>query len=92
MDELGSRIVHSDEPTFRCVPFYYMGQGIAYSLLFPVKDLDAEDEVSRDYIENIAPELRDAYLTPWIYKDFTHVDYNLPEPDISYFQVGHGLI
>lgn len=40
MDEFGSRIQHSDEPSFATAPFFYMPQQVAYTLLWPLRDLD----------------------------------------------------
>ena len=39
MDEFGSRIQHSDEPTVRMVPFYFTPTGTAYSIFWPLTDL-----------------------------------------------------
>ena len=58
LDEFGSRIQHRDQDwSFRMVPFIYMPEGCAYSLLFPVQDLDHGEEVTRDYLEG--PEAQD---------------------------------
>lgn len=40
MDEFGSRIQHSDDPTFAMAPLFYMPQQIAYTVLWPLNDLD----------------------------------------------------
>lgn len=40
MDEFGSRIQHSDEPTFATAPLFYMRQQIAYTVLWPLRDLE----------------------------------------------------
>ena len=40
MDEFGSRIQHSDTPSFATAPFFYMPQQVAYTLLLPLRDLD----------------------------------------------------
>jgi hypothetical protein len=40
MDEFGSRIQHADVPSFATAPFFYMPQQVAYTLLWPLRDLD----------------------------------------------------
>lgn len=40
MDEFGSRIQHADVPSFATAPFFYMPQRVAYTLLWPLRDLD----------------------------------------------------
>lgn len=40
MDEFGSRIQHADVPSFATAPFFYAPQQVAYTLLWPLRDLD----------------------------------------------------
>ena len=40
MDELGSRIRHSELPSMSLRSFYYIDRGISYSVLFPNQDLE----------------------------------------------------
>lgn len=40
MDEFGSRIQHADVPSFATAPFFYMPQQVAYTLLWPLRDVD----------------------------------------------------
>lgn len=40
MDEFGSRIQHSDQPSFAAAPLFYMPQQIAYTVLWPLRDLE----------------------------------------------------
>lgn len=44
MDEFGSRIQHSDVPSFAAAPFFYAPQQVAYTLLWPLRDLDTGGE------------------------------------------------
>lgn len=44
MDEFGSRIQHADVPSFATAPFFYMPQQVAYTLLWPLRDLDTGGE------------------------------------------------
>lgn len=93
MDEFGSRIQHSDTPNARLVPFFYMDEQATYSLLFPIEDLDENDEVTRDFVEGSAtdPIQRAALLLPWT-KEFTEdylpsVSLEQEEPAPEYFTV-----
>lgn len=90
MDELGSAVEHSDQPNFRVVPFIYLKEQITYSLLFPIKDSESSEGVSRDFAENVTdPEKRAVLLLPWVYKSFEEVDFKHITPDASYFLSGH---
>ncbi|CAL8072969.1 unnamed protein product [Calicophoron daubneyi] len=72
LDELGSRIQHSDEPTARMVPFFYATRGVCYSVFWPTRDLEMGDEITVDFIEHVnKPELRPYYLLPWQPGDYS---------------------
>ncbi|KAK2726709.1 tubulin--tyrosine ligase-like protein 12 isoform X2 [Artemia franciscana] len=90
MDEFGSRINHSDQPNCRVVPFFYITEQAAYSLLFPIKDIPYSSVATRDYIEGpFKSEIhREALLLPWKPTDFTSISLQQREPDISYFTSG----
>lgn len=64
MDEFGSRIRHSDTPNFRVVPFFYAGAGLAYSIMWPIK------EVMRGGMYGIRIILANSrfYTTNWTHK------------------------
>ena len=50
MDEFGARVQHSaDAPNVRMVPFISTIDGAAYSLLFPVQNVDEGEEITRHY-------------------------------------------
>jgi len=91
MDEFGSAIQHSNEPTFRAVPFIHMPQQVPYTVLFPIEDVGKGEEVTRDYVEGplTQPCFRDALLLPWFPKSFVLEDYRQEEPDEKYFLEGH---
>lgn len=40
MDEFGSQIQHSSQPTCCLAPLFYSPQQIAYSVLWPLQDLE----------------------------------------------------
>ncbi|XP_030069735.1 tubulin--tyrosine ligase-like protein 12 [Microcaecilia unicolor] len=87
MDEFGSRIQHSDNPTFGTAPFFYMEQEIAYTLLWPLQNLENGDEVSRDYTYGVSdPLIRKCMLLPWKPVDLTNVSCHVPEPPESHYQ------
>lgn len=86
-DELGSGVIHSDDPNFRIVPFIHVPTQLAFSLLFPIKDIDVGDQISRDYAENII-ENRELMLLPWREADFSNESFEQQEPDVSYFLQG----
>ncbi len=93
MDEFGSRIQHSDDPTVRLVPFFYMNEQASYSVMFPITDLDENDEITRDFIEGSGTDVvsRSALLLPWS-EEFSekYLDYislEQAEPTLDYFSV-----
>ncbi|CAL8072971.1 unnamed protein product [Calicophoron daubneyi] len=73
LDELGSHIQHSDEPSFRMAPFFFYGKHTTcYIVLWPLRDLSYDDEVTVDYARHIKKsELRSYHLLPWQTKDFS---------------------
>ncbi|CAI9739933.1 tubulin--tyrosine ligase 12 [Octopus vulgaris] len=86
MDEFGSRIQHSDDPSFAIAPFYYALDQLCYSVMFPLKDLQAKDEVSRNYLQKRYSDVEhSARLIPWQYSDLTDIDYIPKEPSDAYF-------
>ncbi|XP_064613317.1 tubulin--tyrosine ligase-like protein 12 [Liolophura sinensis] len=86
MDEFGSRIRHSDKPTFKAVPFYYVPSQLAFTLLWPLQDLNQGEEVTRDFVENVHDPLkRRARLLPWKPDDLTDIPVTQVEPDEEYF-------
>lgn len=91
MDELGSAVNHSDSPNFRIVPFMHLPEGITYSLLFPIKDVEEGTQITRDFAEgnNQDSQVRDALLLPWRNTRFTEVDFQQTEPNEQYFLDGH---
>jgi len=49
MDEFGSRIQHSDQPSFATAPLFYMPQQIAYTVLWPLRDLETGGKCVSEY-------------------------------------------
>lgn len=91
LDEFGSAIQHSNEPTFRAVPFIHLPHQVPYTILFPIKDVAKDEEVTRDYVEGPVthPDFRDVLLLPWFPKSFTLADFRQEEPNEEYFLKGH---
>lgn len=90
MDEFGSRIQHSDDPSFRTIPFYFLPQQITYTLLFPLRKLEYGEEVTRNYVENPTndPLTLQALKLPWVPCDMTFVDCAQEEPDEEFLRSG----
>ena len=93
LDEFGSRIQHSQEPSTRVVPFFYLNEQASYSLLFPITDIGEEEEVTRDFIEGCASNVVEqaALLYPWT-TEFTEkylpfISFEQIEPSAEYFAV-----
>jgi len=91
VDEFASRIQHSDDPNFRLIPFISLLDNCAYSLLFPIRDVKKDEEITRDYLEGIdavnAPN-REALKNIWMYVDVTHENWQQYEPEEEYFLTG----
>ena len=91
VDEFAARIQHSDEPNFRMVPFISSLDNCAYSLLFPTRDCEDEEEITRDYLEGVEAEddeNREALKNIWMNVDMAHVDWKQVEPEEGYFMSG----
>uniref|UniRef100_A0A8C0SHF7 Tubulin--tyrosine ligase-like protein 12 SET-like domain-containing protein n=1 Tax=Canis lupus familiaris TaxID=9615 RepID=A0A8C0SHF7_CANLF len=87
MDEFGSRIQHSDTPSFATAPFFYMPQQVAYTLLWPLRDLDTGEEVTRDFAYGEAdPLIRKCMLLPWVPADMLDFSSSTPEPPDEHYQ------
>ncbi|MEE6522171.1 hypothetical protein FKM82_020586 [Ascaphus truei] len=87
MDEFGSRIQHSDEPTFGTAPLFYTPQEVAYTILWPLRDLENGEEVSCDYAYGESdPLIRNCMLLPWEPMDLTCVSCHTPEPSDTYYE------
>lgn len=92
MDELGSAILHSDDPNFRLVPLVYIPEQVTYSILFPIRNGQEGDLVTRNYVEHLTErgsQKERALLLPWRKHDFTGQAFKQYEPDESYFLAGH---
>ncbi|CAI5773934.1 tubulin--tyrosine ligase 12 [Podarcis lilfordi] len=87
MDEFGSRIQHSDEPTFATAPLFYMRQQIAYTVLWPLRDLETGEEVTRDFAYGETDRLiRRCRLLPWLPNDVLEVNSFTAEPSDDHYQ------
>ncbi|XP_059147124.1 tubulin--tyrosine ligase-like protein 12 [Physella acuta] len=87
MDEFGSRVRHSDRPTVRIAPFFNADTGLAYSVLWPIREMEDGDEVTRDYVHGqVSPSVREVKLLPWFPVDLTSVSFVQKEPGQEYFQ------
>ncbi|CAH1799086.1 unnamed protein product [Owenia fusiformis] len=86
LDEFGSRIQHSENPTVRMVPFFYAPSQISYTIMWPVTNLAEGDEVCRNYVESVMdPLYRKLRLLPWQPNVFTHHSYKPKDEDPQTF-------
>eukprot|EP00731_Ephydatia_muelleri_P029714 Em0021g237a len=66
MDEFGSRIQHSDNPSVAMSVFFYIHLQVAFSVIWPLRDLDCEDEVTRTYYSAVDNDLAAVcHMLPW---------------------------
>nr|XP_046235107.1 tubulin--tyrosine ligase-like protein 12 [Scatophagus argus] len=87
MDEFGSQVQHSDQPSCGMAPFFYIQGQLAYSVLWPLQDLQEGDEVTRDYTYGETNSLvRQCRLLPWIPVDLEQVSGFTTEPLDSYYE------
>ncbi|CAL8242562.1 unnamed protein product [Merluccius merluccius] len=90
MDEFGSQVQHADRASCRMAPLYFLQGRLAFTLLWPLQDLDVGDEVTRDYAYGeTAPLVRRCRLLPWIPADLEAVSEDTPEPSDLYYEVIH---
>ncbi|CAL8279074.1 unnamed protein product [Gadus morhua 'NCC'] len=87
MDEFGSQVQHADEASCRLAPLYYLQGQMAFSVLWPLRDLAPGDEVTRDYAYGeTRPLVRQCRLLPWIPADLEGVSTDTPEPSDLYYE------
>jgi len=98
VDQFASKVRHSDEPNFRLVPFISMIDGVAYSLLFPIKNCDHMEEVTRDFLEGIGGASGDPDNNRLALKNILEevdmsdkVDWRQEEPGIDFFAQGREM-
>jgi tubulin--tyrosine ligase-like protein 12 len=53
MDQLGLSIQHNDSPNVKIAPFFYYDTQETYTLLWPIQDIQAGQEVQRDYLHGL---------------------------------------
>ncbi|XP_071389140.1 tubulin--tyrosine ligase-like protein 12 [Centroberyx affinis] len=87
MDEFGSQVQHSDQPSCGIAPFFYLQGQLTYSVLWPLQDLQEGDEVTRDYAYGETnPLVRRCRLLPWVPADLDGVSTATPEPSDLYYE------
>ncbi|PRP81878.1 tubulin--tyrosine ligase-like protein 12 [Planoprotostelium fungivorum] len=67
MDEVGSALSHSDEPNYRCLPFYWADKKISISFMWPSRDVQAGQVLTRNfYLKPTRDDLeRKSHLQAW---------------------------
>ena len=60
MDEFGSRIQHSEEPSVKIVPFYFGPTQITFSVMWPLRDLEegGKNALSSFFLLSLLPFLK----------------------------------
>uniref|UniRef100_A0A3Q1ENU5 Tubulin tyrosine ligase-like family, member 12 n=1 Tax=Acanthochromis polyacanthus TaxID=80966 RepID=A0A3Q1ENU5_9TELE len=87
MDEFGSQVQHSHQPSCSMAPFFYIQGQLPYTVLWPLQDLQEGDEVTRDYTYGETnPLVRRCRLLPWIPADLEGVSSSTAEPPDSYYE------
>lgn len=87
MDEFGSQVQHSDQASCCMAPFFYTQGALAFTVLWPLRDLQEGDEVTRDYAYGESDTLvRRCRLLPWISTDIEGVSTATPEPSDLYYE------
>lgn len=87
MDEFGSRVQHSSQPTCCMAPLFYAPQQIAYSVLWPLQNLENGDEVTRDFAYGETdPLVRRCRLLPWLPEELDAVSDDVQEPSDLYYE------
>ncbi|XP_058464830.1 tubulin--tyrosine ligase-like protein 12 [Malaya genurostris] len=91
MDELGSAILHSDEPNCRVLPFIHVTEQMTYSLLFPTENIAEGEQLYRDFVEGVPSDSMDrkALLLPWRYTSMVEESFSQKEASEEYFLAGH---
>ena len=51
MDEVGSAIGHSSTPNFACQPFYLHEKRLTLNIIWPLKDIEFGEEITRMFIQ-----------------------------------------
>ncbi len=76
------------------VPFFYLNEQASYSLLFPLRDLKENEEVTRDFVEGSGVDVvhQAALAFPWSSefsdKYLQYISFEQIEPKAEYFAVG----
>ncbi|XP_051912413.1 tubulin--tyrosine ligase-like protein 12 [Hippocampus zosterae] len=87
MDEFGSQVRHSDQPSCGMAPFFFAEAQAAFTVLWPLRDLQKGDEITRDFAYSEAdPLVRQCRLFPWISADLQGVCPKITEPADSYYE------
>ena len=53
MDEVGCAMSHSEMPNFACSPFFFLNKGIAFSLIWPLRDINEGERITRNFTPTV---------------------------------------
>lgn len=66
MDEFGSSIRHNAMPSVEIKPFCYLPSKVMFSIMWPKKELNSGQELTRDYVYGLKDEFLRKYRSiPW---------------------------
>ncbi|XP_061124360.1 tubulin--tyrosine ligase-like protein 12 [Syngnathus typhle] len=87
MDEFGSQVHHSDQPSCAMAPFFFAEAQAAFTVLWPLGDLQEGDVITRDFAYGETdPLVRRCRLLPWLPADLEGISPQNTEPADSYYE------
>ena len=86
MDEVGTSIMHSDQPNCIVKPFIYSPdcyeddpKTLTFSVLWFTKEIKKDELIYRDYLQGITEKMwRSSRLLPWfnVFQEYFETEYN----------------
>jgi len=70
-DELGSRIEHDADPNFGCIPLFFAPEQAAYTIAWPIKDIQEGEVLTRDMLNGADNETGQRAVRELVWLDDT---------------------